>query len=253
MEGEIFDKKIAFGLMPFETLFFEERIPYFIKEHYLRFKRACKIFNVEFRYKLCEFSTLIHEFIRDSIEENGIVKIIMFENRLLMNFRKPDYCKEEYREGKRLKITKTIKDRENILNYFKTFNYGINYIEDLRAKEKKYGGVLFLNNLGCICETAYANIFFRKENTLYTPEIRSGILNGVMRKKVIEEAHIMGYNIVKKSMFPIEFTQYEECFITNSVAGVFPVKSINQIFFNSREFVSKINNRRLFERTWNKS
>ena len=72
------------------------------------------------------------------------------------------------------------KDSNNILNYFKTFNFGMNYIEDIRAKEKGYDGALFLNNMGYICETTYANIFFRKENILYTPDIRNGILNFII-------------------------------------------------------------------------
>jgi branched-subunit amino acid aminotransferase/4-amino-4-deoxychorismate lyase len=156
-----------------------------------------------------------------------------------------------YESGLRLNLSKVVRDRENILSYFKTFNYGINYLEDLRAKNKNYEGALFLNNQGNICETSYANIFLKSENTIYTPHIRNGILNGVMRRLVIAKALEMGYEVRKTNITIRELNNFEECFITNSIAGVIPVKSINNYMFASRKFASLINKEEILKRSWN--
>jgi|GEM_PF-629431 len=252
MEWNIFDKEVAFGLLPFETIYFADEEIHFINDHYLRFKRACRVFKIKFEYSLDKFCSEIHLFIEKSGEKCGVIKLIVLNNKLNLNIREPNYSVETYRRGLNLTLSKSLKDRKNIFNYFKTFNYGVNYIENLRAKEKSYDGALFLNNEKFICETSSANIFFVNNNTIYTPDLRNGILDGVLRKNVIKEATKLGYEIKKANVKMDELVGYEECFITNSVAGVFPVAKINHYSFYSKEFSNKINNNKYFKRSWNR-
>ncbi|MGC8931307.1 MAG: hypothetical protein ACP5K6_07195 [Dictyoglomus sp.] len=43
----------------------------------------------------------------------------------------------------------------------------------------------------------------------------------------------------------------EECFITTSVAGAFPVKNIEKISFSSKEFSLKLAQIEIFKIPWN--
>lgn len=251
MSDNIFDKEIAFGLMPFETIYFQNNKLHNIEEHYLRIKRACKIFEIKFEYSIVEFKTELYTYIKGSTEKNCAIKVVILNNKMHMNIRKPSYNMDKYKVGFRLRVSKTIRDNKNILTYFKTFNYGVNYIEDMRAKGSNYDGALFLNMEGIICETSYANIFFRSKRVLYTPKLESGILNGIMKKKVIQEARHMGYEVKKVFINSRELLGLEECFITNSVIGVFPVKSIDEYSFSNRDFALQLNEKEGFIRPWN--
>jgi 4-amino-4-deoxychorismate lyase len=268
LEVNIFNKEIAFGLTPFETIYFENKSPHFLKEHYIRLKRACRALKILFSLSFENFHSIIVDYLDDQEVYSGVLKVIVLNGDLHFNIRQPSYTKEKYNEGFKLILANAIRDENNILNYFKTFNYGINYIEDIRAKNKGYDGSLFLNSKNQVCETNYANIFFREGKFIYTPHLSTGLLRGIMREQVIKYAKNNGYKVKKAFISLEDLRNFEECFITNSVAGIFPVRKIEgrlttfslkskmdsyQLFeFNDNSFCQQINNEGYFKREWNK-
>jgi 4-amino-4-deoxychorismate lyase len=251
MEELIFDKNIAFGLTPFETLYFFDYKVEYLREHYNRMKRACRVFKVEFCYDLATFENMVNRFVLNNSMGNGVLKIVAVDNGLHMKIREYGYDAGKYKDGFHLIVSKAIRDKNNIFSYFKTFNFGVNYIEDTRAKKRGLDSSLHFNQNGFVCEAAYSNIFFVKERTLFTPSIKNGILSGIMRNKVIKISSANGYKIEKTDIRLEQFSEFEECFLTNSVSGVFPVKSINQVVFKSTEFTNQINSFEEFRRPWN--
>jgi 4-amino-4-deoxychorismate lyase len=252
LDINIFNKEIAFGLTTFDTIYFENKTPHFLYKHYSRLKRASKALKILFKYSFEEFEGEVIDFLNDQSVLDGVLKVVVLNNSLHFNIRQPSYSIEKYEEGFRLSISKVIRDERNIINYFKTFNYGINIIEDNRAKDKGYDGVVFLNSKKQVCETSYANIFFREGKTLYTPHLSSGMLKGIMRDQVIRYSRLNGFNIIKGFITLEKLSCFKECFITNSVAGIFPVKSIGDIEFTENDFCKLINKERYFIRSWNK-
>ncbi|WDC84435.1 hypothetical protein PL321_01030 [Caloramator sp. mosi_1] len=71
-----------------------------------------------------------------------VIKVIFIDGEIKISLRHPSYTKEHYENGLRLCISKERKAK-SILNHIKTFNYGQNYIEDLRAKIKDMIPVYF--------------------------------------------------------------------------------------------------------------
>lgn len=251
MEFNIFQREIAFGIVPFETIYFNKLGPQFAFEHYKRLKRNCKVFKIPFTISYEEFESQIHNFIKKDTNICGALKLCMLGNKLHFNIRRASYTKEMYNKGLYISTSKSIRDVNNIFNIFKTYNYGINYIEDLRAKKLGYDTALFLNNKRQICETSYANIFFRNGNNMYTPHVLSGILKGIMREEVIKFSRENGFKINKCNIKFDDIKNFEECFITNSLCGIFPVKNIDKYDFNNREFCNLINSKKQFIRSWN--
>jgi branched-subunit amino acid aminotransferase/4-amino-4-deoxychorismate lyase len=248
---DIFSKEIAFGLTPFETIYFDNWNPHFLKEHYKRLKRASKALKILFNYSFQNFEQEIIFFLKNQCEKCGVLKVVVLDDKLHLNIRKPSYTREKYLEGFKFTISKALRDERNLLNYFKTFNYGNNYIEDNRAKDRGYDGALFLNSKNQVCETSYANIFFRRGKNLYTPHLSCGMLKGIIRGEVIKFGRANGF-IVEKTLLSIEdLSGFDECFITNSVAGVFPVTSIGEIKFSNNNFSRLISDEKFFKRQWN--
>ncbi len=245
------DYYFLFGLKPFETLYFEGKNVHFLFEHYKRMKRSFWVLCIPFKISYESFEKFIRDFVDNVNKPYGAIRIYWEDEYLFIEERELKYSKEMFWRGLSVTISKVIKSSHNILNYIKTFNMGINLIEEERAKEKGFDTALFLNEKSFITEVSFGNIFFRKENTLYTPHILSGILPGIMRKKIIEISKTMGYEMKKTFLTLRDIKDMEECFITTSIAGVFPVGNIEDIYFSSRDFCRRASSIEFLERPWN--
>ncbi len=240
-----------FGLIPYETLYFENNNIHLVPEHYRRMKRAFKILNLPFLITLEKFEEHLKEYLAKIKKPFGALRIYFKEDKPIIKEKEIKYNKEIYNKGLSIKISKVKKHSNNILNYIKTFNMGINVIEEERAQRMGFDTCLFLNEKEFITETAFGNIFFRREKNIYTPHIQNGLLPGTMRKKVIETTKILGYKIHISFLKIEDIKHMEECFITTSIAGAFPVNNIENINFPSREFSLKLTEFEIFKRPWN--
>ena len=93
----------------------------------------------------------------------------------------------------------------------------------MEAHEQGCFEALLLSKDGQIAETSSANIFWVRHNRLYTPSLAVGIVDGVMRRRVMAV-----------SPYPVEEGHYtmediygaDEVFITNVAWLIVPVKAI---------------------------
>tara|TARA_B100001540_G_scaffold303775_1_gene312757 strand:- start:196 stop:1080 length:885 start_codon:yes stop_codon:yes gene_type:complete len=99
------------------------------------------------------------------------------------------------------------------------------------AEEKGYNDALMLDYRGYVAEGTGANIFFIKNNEIYTP-IPDCFLNGITRQTVIEIVKTKGFNLIEKHIMPTEISSYDEAFLTGTAAEITPIKSIDNISYN---------------------
>ncbi len=76
---------------------------------------------------------------------------------------------------------------------------------------------LLLNNFGNVCETSIANIFFIKNNVVFTPSLAEGCIAGILRQYFIQALHKLGFVVEEKSVSLSEALSADECFISNSI------------------------------------
>ncbi len=96
--------------------------------------------------------------------------------------------------------------------------------DDLRRRGLREG--LFLTAEGYVAEGSVSNIFCVIDGTLRTPPVELGILPGITRGRVIELAHAAGIPVAEHPFLPEEMMNGEECFYTNSVRELVPVRSL---------------------------
>jgi len=125
------------------------------------------------------------------------------------------------------------------LNYhqfsaYKTLN-ALPYVMASRyMQEKKLDNVLLLNDKQCIVEFANANIFLIKGNSVFTPPITEGCIDGVMRKVIIEHFRNKNYKVHIDPIHVNALQQAEEVFACNSIIGIQWVAAIgNKRYLNS--------------------
>jgi len=105
----------------------------------------------------------------------------------------------------------------------------------LEAAENECFDALLLNEHGQVCETSSANIFWFRKDTLYTPSLSCGVLEGATRSAVMR---LSPYPLKEVTAAGIEtLMQAEAVFITNTVWKTIAVNRLlpSKCHWNSEE------------------
>jgi len=76
---------------------------------------------------------------------------------------------------------------------------------------------LFCNERGELCEGARSNVFLSFGGILHTPPLSAGLLNGIMRRKLLREQPVP---IVERTLYPEDVVRADAVFISNAVRGL---------------------------------
>jgi branched-chain amino acid aminotransferase len=124
----------------------------------------------------------------------------------------------------------------HLLSSIKTTNKIINITASIFADENGFDNCLLLNDSKNVIEALQGNIFMVKGNTLITPPVSEGCLNGVMRKQILALARkIQNLDVVEQAISPFDLQKSEELFITNVIKGIQPVTK-----YRKKEFATNV-------------
>jgi len=105
-----------------------------------------------------------------------------------------------------------------------------NYLENLlaleEAKSRRFDEVIRLNERGEITSAAMANLFWTSEETIFTPSLETGCLEGTTRSLVIELAKELGFEVYTLREHFDELRLADEVFITSAGFGIARVGSV---------------------------
>jgi branched-chain amino acid aminotransferase len=124
--------------------------------------------------------------------------------------------------------------QKNLLGTIKAANKHIHILAGIYAKENEYQDMLLINEDKNVTEAIAGNIFLREGETIKTPPLADGCLNGIMRGKVIEQLKKMAnYKLTEVSISPFDLQRADELFITNVIHGVQSIKKYRKKQFAS--------------------
>ncbi|SHJ12093.1 4-amino-4-deoxychorismate lyase [Dethiosulfatibacter aminovorans DSM 17477] len=210
------DDGMRYGLGFFETILVKDRAV-FLREHVERINGSLETFDIEKR--------LTEELVQDIIREHGIrneaLKIVVTERNIIASRRDLSYGKEYYERGADIAVSSIVRSSASFLVGHKSMNYGDMILSLRNAKKKGYDDCLFLNEDGCITETAIANIFIVKKGKIHTPSLDCGLLPGVVRRYIIENHDVRESHLTLEDLYCCD-----GAFLTNSLVGVIRVNSI---------------------------
>ncbi|HUZ88969.1 MAG TPA: aminotransferase class IV [Candidatus Acidoferrales bacterium] len=107
-------------------------------------------------------------------------------------------------------------------------NYQNARLAQVQARRDGYDDAILLNSAGKVSEFPLANVFGVVGGTLVTPDVTSGILEGVTRSTVLELARELGIRAIERTVDRTELYTCEEAFATGSLLGVAPILSIDR-------------------------
>jgi branched-chain amino acid aminotransferase len=109
-------------------------------------------------------------------------------------------------------------------SHLKSNNYQLYALAAQYAKLQKWNECLVLNQHGRICDATIANVFFIQNDTVYTPELYEGCVNGVMRNYLLQQLRANGINVAEGCFTIDEVQKADEIFFTNAMYGIRWVK-----------------------------
>lgn len=219
------DEGLFFGRGIFETILCKDR-PIFLNEHLERLKKSMKELGL-----LPLEEDMLREYLDKLYIKDKALKITVTPLNIIITQRDIPYKEEDYNRGMKLTISKVRRNSTSRLCYIKSTCYIENLIEKENAKKKGFDDVIFLNENGYVTETSCANIFIVKNNEMFTTKLTDGLLDGIMRRKIIEN-----FKVQEKSITLEELEKADEVIITNSLMGVMSVKNIDDVRYESENF-----------------
>lgn len=222
------DEGYQFGLGVFETVAVERGEPLLLGWHLERLCGSLKELGIEQTVTEPE----IREFLasRESGGERQALKVMVSEKNKVFTLRPNPYTEERRRKGFSLAYSTVYRNETSPLVRHKTMNYGDCILERRRGAAAGADEQIFLNSRGEICEGTATNIFFAREGRLYTPPVSCGLLPGVLRRFILEQFPVEERILKKADVFAME-----ECFVTNSLMGIMPVRLLGEKTFTPGE------------------
>jgi branched-chain amino acid aminotransferase len=246
----------------FETFFCLPQKVIFFDDHFNRLISGMKILEMNIPEKFISRKEQIKEEIISLLKHNKIntsarvrFKVFRKEGGLYT----PDNNDIEY-----IISTEKLKEKEFVLNEygltigdfskilkqktsfssFKSQDSMIYILAGKFAKKNSFDDCIIYNTENNVCETISSNIFIVKENKIFTPTISEGIIDGVMRKNVIQTAKDAGFDIEETIIKSEDLIKSDEVFLTNSISGIkWVIAYQEKRYYNnkSKKFIQLIN------------
>ncbi|WP_453992499.1 aminodeoxychorismate lyase [Bacillus nitroreducens] len=246
-----FDHGFLYGMGLFETFRIYDGHPFLLDDHLVRLQSGLNDIRIKKSFSRLEVKNILqdllaanglkHAYVRFNVSA-GIGEVALpttdYLEPSVIVFMKEIPPRIEEKRARFLQTTRNSPEGDFRLksHHFLNNIYGKREIGNDPAIE----GV-FLTKEGFLAEGITSNLFWVKGETLFTPALQTGILNGVTRSFVMRLASSIGLNVQEGLYFPEQILQSDEAFITNSIQEIVPLSEVeNYIFMGKNGFTKKL-------------
>ncbi|GAB4046445.1 aminotransferase class IV [Spirosoma litoris] len=111
------------------------------------------------------------------------------------------------------------------ISAFKTLNALPYVLAGLYKQQYTFDDVILLDTNGNLAECLASNLFWYGNQTLFTPSLQTGCINGIIRRQLLRLAPSVGITVTEVTYKPAVLTQAEAVFCAN----VMGIQSLRQI------------------------
>ena len=234
------NRAFLYGDGVFETVKILNSKILFLEDHYFRLMSSMRIVRMEIpmNFTMEYFEEQIISLVQaKKIEKSSRARITVFRNDggyyLPSNNSVSFLINAEFLESSlysisqkeyRVELYNDFYITKQLLSSIKSTNKLINITASIFAKENDFDNCLLLNESKNVVEAIQGNVFMVKGNTIITPPISEGCLNGVMRKQLIGLIKKMeNIEVLEEPISPFELQKADELFVTNVIKGIQPI------------------------------
>ncbi len=237
------DRGLNYGDGLFETMaVINGRCPFW-KRHMQRLQKGCRRLQLPFPdipLLQAEAQTLIQH------ETRAVLKLILSRGeggrgyrypeaaqptRIFMRHPWPDYPEQNSQQGVQVRFCTTTLARQSALAGLKHLNRLEQVLARNEWQDAEIAEGLMLDERGNVIEGTMSNMFMVKNKRLYTTELSTCGVAGIMRGYILELACHAGMGTHIGEITKKRLGEADEIFLTNSLIGLWPVNRLEgQIF-----------------------
>ena len=239
----VFDHGFLYGDGVYETMRAYRGKIFFLGRHLARLKQSADAISLALPFSLEKIGEALNEALTVNKLNEAYVRIQISRGEgeigldpalcpaptiVIMTRPFKDYPPELYANGVAVAVVQTRRNHPLALD---PAIKGTNFLNNILAKIESlktgaYEGIM-LNWKGYVAEGTISNIFTVKKGVLHTPDLETGILEGITRDLVLHLAKKEKIPAREMLMRPKDLTKADECFITNTTVEVLPVTTID--------------------------
>jgi branched-chain amino acid aminotransferase len=121
----------------------------------------------------------------------------------------------------------------DITSGLKHNNYLPYLLAAMHAKKEKWNDAVLLNMHGRICDSTIANIFFVKNEVIYTPALSEGCVAGIMRRQLLALLRSHGWTVEEGQVARQQLLEADEVFLTNAIYNIRWVNRIDDVEYGN--------------------
>lgn len=211
----------------YEVLRVNNSTPLFLEEHFDRLLTSGNVIGHDLNIKFEDLKANIDTLIKKNKVVNHNIKIVVnnlsLEPNVYYYFIKTNYPNDSlYETG--VKTLTYNAERDN--PQAKIINTSLRENINALLKEKDCYEAILVNNEGYITEGSRSNLFFIKDNALYTP-LGKDVLLGITRKRIIELSQKNGITFKEIPIHVDDLKSFSSIFISGTSPKVLPVYSVD--------------------------
>jgi len=231
---DINDRLVLYGYGVFETLRVTEEQIEVPELHYERMKRGAEALELT----LPEYSIWLGK-IRDIVKseqsfEPYALRVTLSggaarkepSSQLIHHVRPIPYTAADYQDGVNICILTHPRNEYSPCVHIKSTNIIENLLAKNEATNQGAREGIWINTKGYLVEGTVSNLFFVKNEVLYTPSLECGCLPGTRRLIVIECARRLGIPVREGRFIRAHLEGADEVFLTNALMGLLPVRNV---------------------------
>ena len=216
----------------FETMLSKKGRIFQLEEHLQRLFQGLRVLKIQSPLTRDQMKKDLITLLRFSLLSKARVRIVVWQNQgrvrtaLMMQPYRP-FSARKYREGFKALMAGERLRRSLRWSSVKSLEYQIFLRVYHVAQSRGCDEAILLNGRGFLAEGSRSNIFFVKDDVLYTPSLSCGCLDGVTRRMVLKIARQLKLKVKEANVRPEELSNADEAFLTNSLMGVMPLSELN--------------------------
>jgi len=239
----VFDRGFLYGDGLFETMRAYAGTVFNLDRHLARLFTSLKVMGFRSPYKRIELAHAIHRLLKANRLEGAFVRLAMTrgEGRFGIGYKdkfRPNvvivakefegYPEWMHKRGLRAGIIRGWVNENSPLCRIKSHNFLPYIMSRYAAKAGGFDEAILTNTKGYVAEAATSNIFLVKRGRFITPSLETGILPGVTRGVVLDIAKRLKMRVEERLVGVSELYSADEIFLTNSLAEVLSVISVDK-------------------------
>lgn len=223
------------GKSLYEVIKVIDEVPLFLEEHLDRLFNSSKLAKLNITYSREEIEEVILKLIKENNKQVGNVKLVFNFNEkemiFLAFFIKHSYpSKEDYKIGVDTIIYEAERENPNA----KIINYNFKKDVEEKIKASKVYEAILVNKDGYITEGSRSNMFFVKNNIIYTSPVEK-VLPGITRSTILNICKKLNIEVKEELTNVKKLEEVDGLFLSGTSPNALPIKHIDSLEFNSAE------------------